>query len=90
MVYKSYSCHHILQSFNIVASIVYNHDGGYFKRCGSRITPVAASVMLVVRMDRSIDARICATVLKRMSRSTHKGLNLRSRVNGNALPRSIE
>ena len=39
------------------------------QRCGSRRIPLAAPVVLIVRMERSTACRISATVLKRMPRS---------------------
>ena len=39
------------------------------QRCGNRRIPLAAPVVLVVRMERSTAGRISGTVLKRMPRS---------------------
>ena len=44
------------------------------QRCGSCRIPLAAPVVLIVRMERSTAWRISGTVLKRMPRS-HKGLS---------------
>ena len=51
-------------------------------RCGSRRIPLAAPVVLIVRMERSTAWRISGTVLKRMPRSGSFILGIKSQSQG--------
>jgi len=56
------------------------------QRCGSRRIPLAAPVVLIVRMERSTAWRVSGTVLKRMSRSGSFILGIKSKSQGLKLP----
>ena len=73
---------YMFRSFTVLQCSHQHCEQPVARRCGSRRIPLAAPVVLIVRMERSTALRITGAVLKRMPRSGSFILGIKSKSQG--------